>query len=117
MSIGKTPRVEKIFPQRLREARNRAGLTQAALASRIRAGHATVGHLETGHQAPSFDNLCLIADALEVSLDWLAGYDVPVTAGVPTWLEELLPDLARLDLPSQQAVKALVLGLNTIKRS
>lgn len=36
-------------------------------------GVATVSRIRTGRCVPSIERLCLIADALDVSLDWLCG--------------------------------------------
>lgn len=49
--------------QIIREARLKAGLTQAELAERLRRDRAQVARWETGGQEPSFENLRAVVDA------------------------------------------------------
>jgi len=69
----KTPRT--LLGARLRDARLARGLTQEALSTR--AGMSTsqrqVTGYETGASVPTVATLCRLADALEVSMDWLLG--------------------------------------------
>jgi transcriptional regulator with XRE-family HTH domain len=53
---------------RLREARLRAGLTQAQLAERIGREHRTIHRWEYATRIPSLEDLLLLADALDVPL-------------------------------------------------
>ena len=57
--------------ERIRDARRRAGLTQAGLARAARLGRATLARLEKGEQSPRFKTLNAIADALGVGIDEL----------------------------------------------
>ena len=61
------------FPQRLRTARELRELSQGQLAERARLQASAVSHFETGARKPSFDNLRRLADALEVTTDYLLG--------------------------------------------
>lgn len=63
----------EIFPDRLRDARELRGLNQAELAKRAGLQPSAVSHFETGTRKPSFDNLKRLADALEVTTDYLLG--------------------------------------------
>ena len=63
----------KIFPERLRSARERRGLNQGALAQNAGLQASAVSHFETGTRRPSFDNLRRLADALQVTTDYLLG--------------------------------------------
>jgi transcriptional regulator with XRE-family HTH domain len=49
--------------QIIREARLKAGLTQADLAERLRRDRAQVARWETGGQEPSFENLRAVVEA------------------------------------------------------
>lgn len=69
---GSTPPSEN-FPARLRAAREYRGLTQGQLADRTKLQPSAVSHFETGTRKPSFDNLRLLADALDVTTDYLLG--------------------------------------------
>jgi transcriptional regulator with XRE-family HTH domain len=62
-----------IFPDRLRTAREYRGLTQGELAKRAELQPSAISHFETGARKPSFDNLRLLADTLDVTTDYLLG--------------------------------------------
>lgn len=60
--------------QRLKEARLDKGLSQRQLAARIGMRNSNyLSILENNHFQPTLYTAVLIADALGVSLDWLAG--------------------------------------------
>lgn len=61
------------FPGRLRTARERRGLNQGDLANRAGLQASAISHFETGTRKPSFDNLRRLADALDVTTDYLLG--------------------------------------------
>lgn len=61
------------FQDRLRFAREARQLTQSELAQRANLQPSAVSHFETGGRAPSFDNLKRLADALDVTTDFLLG--------------------------------------------
>ncbi|MGH8758723.1 MAG: helix-turn-helix domain-containing protein [Burkholderiales bacterium] len=62
-----------VFPDRLRRAREYRGLTQGELAERAGLQPSAISHFETGARKPSFDNLRLLADTLDVTTDYLLG--------------------------------------------
>jgi transcriptional regulator with XRE-family HTH domain len=71
-----------IFADRLRTTRENKGLSQTDLAAKSGLQPSAVSHFETGRRAPSFDNLRRLADALDVSIDYLLGRaEEPVSAG------------------------------------
>lgn len=61
------------FPERLRAARELRELNQGQLAHRSKLQASAVSHFETGTRKPSFDNLKRLADALDVTTDYLLG--------------------------------------------
>lgn len=61
------------IPERLRALRNRRGLTQAELASRLGMKQPMVGRWERGTFVPSLQNAVAVCEALDVSLDELCG--------------------------------------------
>ena len=63
----------ELFPERLRLAREARELNQAELAERAGLQASAISHFETGTRKPSFANLKRLADALEVSTDYLLG--------------------------------------------
>ena len=62
-----------IFSKRLNAARRMRGLSQSDLASKTGLKQVAVSFFETGRRAPSFGNLKRLADALEVTTDYLMG--------------------------------------------
>lgn len=69
MSTGSS----EIFPVRLRAAREQRGLNQGELAQRSGLQASAISHFETGTRKPSFDNLRRLADALDITTDYLLG--------------------------------------------
>jgi transcriptional regulator with XRE-family HTH domain len=62
-----------VFPQRLRAARELREWNQAELAFEAQLPPSSIAHFETGARKPSFDNLKRLAEALEVTTDYLLG--------------------------------------------
>lgn len=66
-----------MIPKRIQAARTDRGWTQAELARRMGLssafGQVQVSHWENDRKAPSAKNLIRLADALEVSVDYLLG--------------------------------------------
>ena len=62
-----------VFSERLRTARAKRELSQEALAKRANLQATAISHFETGTRKPSFDNLRRLADALDVTTDYLLG--------------------------------------------
>src|ERR1700729_2325506 len=62
-----------IFPTRLRKARELRDLNQGTLAEKAGMQASAISHFETGNRKPSFDNLRRLADALDVTTDYLLG--------------------------------------------
>lgn len=67
-----TPPTE-VFPSRLRSAREFRGFSQGDLAEKTGLQPSAISHFETGSRKPSFDNLRILADNLDVSTDYLLG--------------------------------------------
>jgi len=63
----------EVFSERLRQERERKGLSQADLASKSGLQPSAISHFETNNRAPSFENLKKLADALSVTIDYLIG--------------------------------------------
>lgn len=71
--MPETPKSSASFPGRLRAARENRRLSQGDLARRAGLRPSAISHFETGTRKPSFDNLRRLADALEVTTDYLLG--------------------------------------------
>lgn len=65
---------ESLFKLRLQQMRKLRKLSQEELANKSAGLTSTaISHFESGTRKPSFDNLRKLADALEVSIDYLMG--------------------------------------------
>lgn len=64
---------QKTFADRLKLARRLRAITQQELANRAHLQPSAVSHFESNRRTPSFENLRRLADALDVSTDYLLG--------------------------------------------
>lgn len=71
--MEKSSHSTEVFPSRLRAAREKRNLSQGDLASRAGLQASAISHFETATRKPSFDNLRRLADALDVTTDYLLG--------------------------------------------
>jgi transcriptional regulator with XRE-family HTH domain len=62
-----------IFKDRLRAARDLRAYSQGFLAERAKMPPTSIAHFEAGSRKPSFDTLRRLANALEVTTDYLLG--------------------------------------------
>ncbi|KPF53729.1 hypothetical protein IP65_11900 [Novosphingobium sp. AAP1] len=69
---------DSIFATRLREAREKQGLSQAELAQRAELQPSAIAHFEANRRKPSFENVRRLAKALDVSSDYLLGVQAAV---------------------------------------
>ena len=63
----------EMFKERLKAARDLREWSQNDLAERAKLPPSSIAHFEAGARKPSFDNLRRLANALEVSTDYLLG--------------------------------------------
>jgi transcriptional regulator with XRE-family HTH domain len=81
----------------LLRARERLGLTQAEVASRVGLAHAVYGRIERGHMLPSVPTLFRLCSALNVSANVLLGFTSGEEVVAPTPEESGdSPELRRL---------------------
>ena len=59
------------FGHRLRELRDRAGLSQEALAKRAKLSSATISRIELGQSSPNLDTMVALANALGLTVTGL----------------------------------------------
>lgn len=66
-----------LFPSRLKEARIKADISQKELSRRTGIAPATLSSYESteNFKNPTIDKVAAIADALNISIDWLCGID------------------------------------------
>lgn len=67
-----------IFKDRLNEALEKRDVRPVDLAKRTDIPEATISQYRSGYAKPKYERIVKIADALNVSLEWLMGGDVPM---------------------------------------
>lgn len=99
----------KLFPARLRAARELRDLSQEGLAKRTGLQPSAISHFETGSRKPSFDNLRRLADALNVTTDYLLGRvtDTEALAGA----DKLYRDLDSLTAADREFAEMVLKSL------
>lgn len=85
---------DEAFPQRLRHARLALGLTQAQLARQIGIRREHLNILEHGRSSPTITTLAKLAQALEVTTDYLLGLTDTPRAGEGGALEQIAAPLS-----------------------
>lgn len=73
---------------RLREALNLRNMTQAELCNRTGIKKSAMSQYCNGSIVPRQDRVFVIAQALDVSVAWLMGFDVPMETNPPASPEE-----------------------------
>jgi transcriptional regulator with XRE-family HTH domain len=98
-----------LFPARLQAAREKRDLSQEDLAKRAGFQPSAISHFETGSRKPSFDNLRRLADALDVTTDYLLGRvtDTEALAGA----DKLFRDLDRLTAADREFAEMFLKAL------
>lgn len=101
LGVWKATKIMPLRGERLREARNKAGLTQDDLAVRTGVGKSQIQRYERGASDPTADYVARIAKALRISSDWLLGLvDDPeghTTRNLTAFEERWLAALQRAD--------------------
>jgi len=95
-----------VFPERLKAARALRGLSQSELAKFAKLQASAVSHFETGARKPSLANIRKLADALNVSTDYLLGRSGEVS-GAPT-ADVLFRDIAKLSADDREVIQQVV---------
>lgn len=97
----------KIFAQRLRIARETRELSQSELAKRANLQASAVSHFETGGRRPSFRNLKRLADALQVSTDYLLGRTESLSVAVAS-SDVLFRNISQLSADDREFIETIV---------
>ncbi len=61
------------FPSKLKKARQNSGFTQREVAAETQIKQSTIASYEIGRTQPDIENLGILADFYEISVDWLLG--------------------------------------------
>lgn len=90
------------FSERLKKIREEKGLSQSDLAKKAGFQTAAISHFETEQRKPSFDNLKRLADALNVSIDYLLDRPIKDSGDIA---EKVFRDFEKLSMDDQQKIK------------
>lgn len=91
------------FSDILRKTREDKGLSQSELADKAGMQPSAISHFEAGRRSPSFDNLKRLADALNVTIDYLLGRQrEPQSAGPVA--EQLFRDFEKMSAEDQETL-------------
>lgn len=97
-----------MFSERLKKAREAAGLSQSKLASILNVSQATVGMWESGRREPNFAMLVTISEHLNVSVCYLLGVsdqiDQPLNGDISENEQHLLQLFRRLSIQGQDYI-------------
>jgi transcriptional regulator with XRE-family HTH domain len=107
--MSESSRPSDVFPDRLRSARRLRELDQGELAKRAGMQASAISHFENGNRKPSFDNLRRLADALDVTTDYLLGrVNEPSGVGVADKLHRHIQKLGTNDREIAEGVIAML---------
>lgn len=109
-------RTTSLFRKRLKAARELRSMSQADLADRAGLPPSAISHYETGTRRPSFTNLRRLAEAMEVTTDYLIGRTKRPN-GADASDDRLLRDFERLSLADRKLARELVANLARRGRS
>lgn len=81
----------KILGTKLKQLRDEKKLTQEAFGEEVGLTRSAIGMYENGNRLPNIELLCRIADAFDVSVDWLLGRESALRSKqeYPKWLFSL----------------------------
>lgn len=91
------------FAKRLKNIReDEKKLSQAELAEKAGLQTAAISHFETGQRKPSFENLKRLANALNVSIDYLVGREIKDSGDIA---EKIFRNFEKLSTNDQQKIQ------------
>jgi len=112
-------KVAMALGERIRQLRKEHGWSQAQLGNQVGTDSQRISRYENGRITPSVDALVRLADALEVSVDYLVRDSAPrrpLNGPELGALSERLVDLAELDEEDRVLVAGVVDGLVARRR-
>lgn len=98
-----------IFPKRLKELREKMGLTQQQLGEKLNVADATINRYEKGLRTPDFAMLDQLARIFNTTTDYLLGRDNAATP--PPDFTKLIPDAPNVDLSDITDEEAMTIAL------
>lgn len=110
LAMNNKPTPSEIFQIRLRKAREELRKwSQSQLAERANMPPSSIAHFETGARKPSFDTLRRLANALDVTTDYLLGrVDDPALAEAG---DPLYRDMGKLSADDRDTARLFIKAL------
>ena len=110
LAMANEPTPSEIFQIRLRKAREELRKwSQSQLAERANMPPSSIAHFETGARKPSFDTLRRLANALDVTTDYLLGrVDDPALAEAG---DPLYRDMGKLSAADRDTARLFIKAL------
>jgi transcriptional regulator with XRE-family HTH domain len=102
------------FPTRLKKAREARDLSQSELAEKAGLQASAISHFETETRRPSFANLRKLADALQVSTDYLLGRSDEMTGSGTA--DVMFRDIGALSEHDRQVIRDLAAQMAARKK-
>ena len=96
------------FKNRLQSTRHMRGITQAELALTIKTATTSISHFEIGTRKPSYSSLERLADALEVSVDYLMGRTDSITGISETYYIPAFKKYLSLSIKQQKTIAGII---------
>ena len=95
------------FPERLKELRENANLTQVELAEKLNLSKGTIGNYESGVRRPRYEDMEAIADLFNVEIDYLVGRSnkKPEFSLLEIWIIQCY---RQADSDTQEGIKAIL---------
>jgi len=91
------------FAEVLRKTRLEKGLSQSDLAQKAGFQPSAISHFEAGRRSPSFENMKRLADALNVTIDFLLGRQAEPQMAGPT-AEQLFRNFEQMSAEDQVTI-------------
>lgn len=105
--------MDRLFGYRLRDLRTEKELTGAALGAIVGVPRGTIAHWEAGDFYPNNERLVALANALDVSIDYLMGRtDCRKPISVLTATGDSIVDLKEFTPEQQELIKSMIRQFN-----
>lgn len=99
------------IPERLRIAREQAGLSQGQVARLLGLHRPSISEIEAGRRKVSAEELLELARIYDVNIAWLAGEESPAEAGFDARIQLAARELAKLSKKDLNSLLSLLATL------
>jgi len=111
--MKETIKTRKIIGSRLALARERAGLSQAQVAEKLKLPRPSISEIEAGRRRVAVDEMVKLADLYRVDMNWLSGQGVQDMDSMRDKLQLAARNIASLKSEDLEKVIDLLTSLKT----